>query len=240
MSVHAAIVYGEVGSASLYLPNIITPPEVFVQCAVYSSVRYVEYMLVQSTPDAGVLLSVGTQYTGAGRYMIAPGAKGASGTSSKGGDGGAGGTESYSTSFTLPVGTYKWTVTKLKTRFEQTSGSGFTAVELLNTGTAKATGTPYRLYGNATYPIGTITAKTAGAAYVPGKGASGSDLCSVRAQDTMYAASSTTYGFLEGAYGCGAGGNGGSRTGLQTTAFSGYDLSGGYGAPGAILLRIPW
>ena len=237
MAIVAAMTYG-VPNTIVNVPNIVVPTDIKMQFALYDSVRYAEYTLLNPTDDVGITVTVNAAYEGVGIYMIAPGARGTVATSSAAGNGGAGGIEQTST-VALPVGTYRWTVTRTVTKIEQTAGSGFTSINLPNTGSAKATGTPYRLYGNANYPCGTITAKTNGGTYAPGKGATGCTLTPIRAQDSMYPSCSTAYGYLTGSIGHGAGGNGGGRTNVLTSTFSGYDMLG-YGAPGLIMMRVLW
>ena len=201
--------------------------------AMYNNKFYAEYIFLDT-------LNRTTSFTPAAAlancdvYIISQGRAGSAGSATAAGAGGGAGTQATAKNVTLGAIKYICYFTSSSTIYYNPGGSNIAAAY----NSSSFTGT-YQLYGDANYSVGTAGTAQSGTTYTPGRGASGCTfLQGVRAPSTVYPASSTTVALLEGASGIGAGGNGGARTDLQTTAMNGLTGTGA-GAGAMIMIRVP-
>jgi hypothetical protein len=197
----------------------------------YDGVWYAEYACWGAT--AGTTFTVGADGVTADFFLISPGEAGAAGSSTNPGAGGGAGVPFTQTGVELAPGNYTIVISSTVTRV---TGTDVSISAITPTGGA-ASGTPYRLYGDANSEYGQAGAKGSPGAITPGSGASGCTFLPVSASRTVFGGSSSSASVLPGAIGVGAGGNGGGNTSYLTGNISALAAPGA-GAVGMALFRV--
>jgi hypothetical protein len=216
----------------LVWPDVVwTGTAIKRRAAQYDGIWYAEYACWDAT--AGTTFTVGEPGLTADFYLISPGETGAAGSSSNPGAGGGAGAPFTQTGVELAPGDYTIVISSTITKIT----GGATSVSVTTPTGGVASGTPYRLYGDANAEYGQAGAKGSPGAITPGSGASGCTFLPVSASRTVFGGSSSSASVLPGAIGVGAGGNGGGITSYLTGNI-GALAAPGSGVVGMALFRV--